>query len=40
MQRAILIAAMLTVLAGCAAGQSVFEDRSHEVQIKHRVPSK
>ena len=40
MQRAILIAAMFAVLAGCTAGQSAFEDRSHEVQIKHRVPSK
>jgi len=40
MKRAILIAVMSVVLGGCAGGQSAFEDRSGEVWIKHRVPSK
>ena len=33
-----LLGAML--LAACAGGQSPFEDRSDEVEIKHRIPSK
>jgi hypothetical protein len=40
MKRAILIAVVSVLLAGCSAGQSAFEDRSGEVWIKHRTPSK
>jgi len=40
MKRAILIAVMSALLAGCSGGQSPFEDRSGEVRIKHRVPNK
>ncbi|WP_264759586.1 hypothetical protein [Thermohalobaculum sediminis] len=38
--QAILMVLCLALAAGCAPGQSVFEDRSDQVQIKRRVPSK
>jgi hypothetical protein len=37
--RKIVFAMMVFLVAGCA-GYPVFEDRSDEVKIKHRIPSK
>jgi len=39
MTRFVFCLAAVLMVAGCA-GQSPFEDRSDEVWIKHRVPSK
>lgn len=38
--QAMVMVLMAALAAGCAPGQSIFEDRSDQVQIKHRSPSK
>lgn len=41
MRPTILIAVLFTTLvAACSGAYPVFEDRSDEVRIKHRIPSK
>jgi hypothetical protein len=39
MTRAVFCVAAALLFAGCS-GQSLLEDRSDQVQIKHRIPSK
>jgi hypothetical protein len=36
----LIIAALLAALTAGCAGQSIFEDRSDQVKIKHRLPGK